>query len=179
MSIKDQIPVDHKCWYAVKCKYRCEKRLMEDLQNQGITAYVPIQKKIRQYTSRKKSSECALIPSHVFVHINQSEYLAILGHIHLYSFLHFSGHLCAIRQSDMDIMKRVVGETDDIEMNTDVYNIGDEVQIIGGELTGLRGHLIESNNHNFRIALKSLGMGLTINVDPIYLSKIGSARMVA
>ena len=179
MSIKDQIPVHSKSWYAVKCKFRCEKRLMEDLQNEGVIAYVPIQKKIRQYASGKKTSECALIPSHVFVFINQSEYLEILNHIHVYCFLHFSGHICAIRKSEMDIMKRVVGEAVDIEMNNDVYNIGDEVQIIGGELTGLRGHLIESNNHNFRIALESLGMGLTISVDPVYLSKIGSARKVA
>lgn len=179
MSIKDQIPADSKNWYAVKCKYRCEKKLMEDLLSRDITAYVPIQKKLRQYASRKKSSESALIPSHVFVCINQSEYLEILRHAHVYCFLHFSGHICAIRQSDMDVMKRVVGETDDIELNSDGYNIGDEVQIISGELTGLKGHLIESNNHNFRIVLESLGMGLTINVDPRYLLKIGSARKVA
>ena len=65
MSIKDQIPVDRKCWYAVKCKYRCEKRLVKDLQNQGIMAYVPIQKKLRQYASGRKYSECALSLIHI------------------------------------------------------------------------------------------------------------------
>lgn len=179
MSIKDQIPVDSKCWYAVKCKYRCEKTLMVDLLRLDITAYVPIQKKLRQYASRKKSSETALIPSHAFVYIDRSEYFKVLEHIHVYSFLNFSGAICSIRQVDMDIMKRVVGETGDVGISSDEYSIGDEVQIIGGELTGLKGHLVESNNHNFSIVLESLGMGLTINVDPMYLLKTGSTRKVA
>ncbi len=179
MSIKDQIPVDHKCWYAVKCKFRCEKRLVRDLQDQDIEAYVPIQKKLKQYASRKKKSECALIPSHVFVKIDRSEYIKVLQHIHVYSFLHFSGSLSAIRQSDMDIMKRVVGEIDDIGLQDSTYTPGDEIQIIGGELTGLKGYLVESNNHNFIITLESLGMGLKIKVDSKYLTKLRSTRKVA
>ena len=179
MSIKDQIPVDRKCWYAVKCKYRCEKRLVKDLQNQGIMAYVPIQKKLRQYASGRKYSECALIHSHVFVYIKQSEYLEILNHVHVYSFLHFSGNICTIPPLEMDILKRVVGECQGMAIDNCVYNKGDEVEIIAGELTGLKGQLIESTNHNFKIELISLGMGLFINVEPKYIVKIRSARKVA
>lgn len=84
-----------------------------------------------------------------------------------------------LRQLDMNIIKRVVEETYEIKINTDGSNIGTEIQIIGGDPNGLRGHLIESNNHNYRIALESLGMRQTTNVDPRYLSKIGSARKVA
>jgi len=54
-SIKDQIPVDRQLWYAVNCKYRCERQVTEDLLSMGIEAYIPILQKVRQYASRTKS----------------------------------------------------------------------------------------------------------------------------
>ncbi len=179
VSIKDQIHKVDKRWFAVKCKYRCERTLMEDLKDQDINVYVPIQKKIRQYASRKKESEVALIPSHVFVNIIQSEYLKIIQHLHVYGFLNFSGVLCAIPDREMNIMRRVVGEVEDVRIDDATYVLGDTVQIIAGELTGLKGTLIEEGNHNFKIALESLGVGLTINVDPKQLIKIGSTKTMA
>ena len=179
MSIKDQIPKNDKSWYAVKCKWRCEKNIILDLLGQGIHAYVPIQKKVRQYASRKKVSESVLIPSHIFVEICQDEYLTVLKHYHVFSFLNFSGILNSIPQAEMDLMRRVVGEFEDVLIESNTYHPGDKVQIIGGELTGLKGILVELNNHNFKIALESLGMGLHIFVDPKHLLRIGSRKKVA
>lgn len=180
MSIKDQIPMDEKSWYAVKCKWRCEKNITLDLLGQGVHAYVPTQKRVRQYASRKKQSESVLINSHVFVRIDRSQYIAVLQHMHVYKFLSFSGILNAIPISEMDMMKRVVGEFENVEIiDNGSYHIGDKVQVIGGELTGLEGELVDKTNHNFKITLASLGWGLTIYVDPKYLIKTGSKKKVA
>lgn len=179
MSIKDQIPVGEKRWYAVKCKWRCEKNITVDLIKQGVVAYVPIQKKVKQYASRKKVSEVVLIPSHVFVKIRKDQYLNVLQHHHVFGFLNFSGNVTAIPQTEMNLMKRVVGESENVSIENNNYQLGDRVQIIGGELTGLEGQLIESNNHNFKIALQSLGMGLNIYVDPKHLLKVGHTKKVA
>jgi len=179
MSIKDQIPENEKRWYAVKCKWRCEINITLDLIRNGIEAYVPMQKKVRQYASRKKVSEAVLIPSHVFVKISRDQYLAVLKHHHVFNFLNFSGVVNNIPQREMELMKRVVGEYEDVSIENKNYQLGDRVQIIGGELTGLEGQLIESTNHNFKIALESLGMGLHIYVDPKHLLKMGSTKKVA
>ena len=175
-SIKDQVPVDEKRWYAVKCKFRCERTLSQDLIRQDIETYVPIRKRIKQYASRKKKLTSALIPSYVFVKISRLDYLLILRHPHVYQFLNFSGQLSCIREEEMDIMKRVVGEVDDIKVENSVLHRGDVVQIIGGELTGLVGTIIESQHHNFKIELSSLGMGLCITVDSKFLMKTGSVH---
>jgi len=79
----------------------------------------------------------------------------------------------------MDLMKRVVGDVDDVSIVETDYLIGDTVQIISGELTGLTGALIEEKNHNFKIELTSLGWGMMIYVDPKHLIKIGSSKKVA
>ena len=179
MNIKEQIPQNEKCWYAVQCKYRCEKNLMQEFLSRGIEAYVPIQKKMRQYKFVKKKSETVLIPSHIFVLIDQSEYLSVLKHPHVFRFLNFSGAINAIPAYEVDLMKRVVGENDIVTIVEANYQVGDHVEIINGEMTGLTGILIEEKNHNFKIELVSLGWGMMIYVDPKYLSKIQSKRRVA
>lgn len=179
MTIKDQIPVDRKEWYAVRCKYRCEKRLMIHFTEQDIEAYVPILHKVKQYATRRKTSSSVLIASHIFVRIDRSSYLPVLQHHHVFGFLNFSGIICAIPEIEMTIMKKVVGASDVILTSASEYSIGDQVEIIRGEMTGIRGHLIEETNHNFKIELLSLGMGLKINIDPKYLTKIASRRKVA
>lgn len=179
MIIKDQISTSKHQWYAVMCKYRCEKRLMQEMAKDGIEAYVPIYGSLKQYASRKKYSEKALIPSHIFVKIVRSDYLNIIKRQHVYRFLNFSGIISSIPEHEIDLLKRVVGEKTEVRLVDVDYGIGDEVEIIGGDLTGLRGTLVEENNHNFKIALSTLGMGLMIFVDPNNLIKVGSQSMVA
>jgi len=177
MSIKDHISETTPKWYAVKCKFRCEKRLMEEFRNQGFECYVPIQEKVKLYTSKTKKSKVALIPSHIFVKIVRDEYIPILRHQHVYGFLNFSGVLNPIPDSEMDVMRRVVGEFKDASITQGDFSVGDVVDIIGGELTGLRGRLIGHGNYNLIIELESLGMGLTLNVEPEFLIKTETSRM--
>jgi len=169
-----QIPEEKKEWFAVHCKFRCEKRLMMEFLSNDIEAYAPIRKRVKQYASRKKSLEVALIPSHIFVWISRSQYLEIVKHPHVFGFLHISGKLSSIPEEEMRLMKRVVGEIENVELDTREYCIGDYVEIISGDLTGIKGHLVDHDNHNFKIKLESLGWGLMISVDPKHLLMLKS-----
>lgn len=179
MSIKEQISEVEKKWFAVQCKWRCEKTLKIDLLDQDVHAYVPMQRKVTQYSSRKKVSDVVLIPSHVFVYICRDQYMTVLEHRHVFRFLNFSGYITTIPEAEMDLLRRVVGDAENIKLNADDYSIGDKVQIIGGELTGLQGELVENKNHNFKISLQSLGIGLSIYVEPKHLMKIECTPQVA
>lgn len=177
-SIKEQIPLMEYKWYAVKCKYKCENRVMEDLKRQGIEVYVPFLVKSNQFASSTKSVKPkVLIPSHVFVKIVQSQYIPILKHPYVFQFLNFSNALSSIREEEMEVMKRIVGEVDDIVIDRTSYEKGDRVEIIGGELTGLSGYVLERRHHNVKIVLNSIGIDLFITVDPIWLIKIGSCKV--
>ncbi|NBC07973.1 MAG: hypothetical protein GVY26_12340, partial [Bacteroidetes bacterium] len=53
-------------------------------------------------------------------------------------------------------------------------NVGDEVEIVGGQLTGLRGTLHEQrSDKNFVVALDKLGYSLLMQLDPQLLRRIG------
>jgi len=173
-SIKDQIPTNEKRWYAVKCKYKCEKRVMKDLiRLRNIEVYIPfITKANSSKTKDCYKNKSVLIHSHLFVKINRSSYLPILRHPHIYKFLHFSGFLSSIKEEEMVIMKRIVGEYEDVVLGHKDYERGERVQIIGGELTGLEGFILENHQHNLKIELASIGVGLCISVDSKYLMKV-------
>lgn len=65
-------------WYAIRVKSRSEKKVLFDLVELQIEAYLPIQRKLRQWSDRKKWVETPLISGYVFVYISRKEYEAVL-----------------------------------------------------------------------------------------------------
>ena len=72
-------------WYALYTRSRFEKKAAERLTEQGIEAYVPLQRVMRQWSDRRKQVLEPAIRSYVFVRIN---------HLHYYNVLNTPG-LCA------------------------------------------------------------------------------------
>ena len=60
-----------------------------------------------------------------------------------------------------------------------VGGMGRDVWYVGCVKLGLKGRLLENDNHNFKIELESLGWGLVLRVNPKYLLRVESAKMVA
>jgi len=58
-------------WYALYTKPKNEKKVTEQLQKSGIEVYCPMVTQIKQWSDRKKKTETPLIPSYVFVNIEE------------------------------------------------------------------------------------------------------------
>ncbi|MEY4660481.1 MAG: hypothetical protein RLZZ42_433, partial [Bacteroidota bacterium] len=61
-----------KKWFAVYTRSRCEKKVAQMLTKRGIVNYCPLNKKLRQWSDRKKYIFEPLFPSYVFVYIEES-----------------------------------------------------------------------------------------------------------
>jgi transcription antitermination factor NusG len=57
-------------WYAVYTKSRTEKKVALRLQEAGIQAYCPVNKREKQWSDRRKVTEEPLFRSYVFVNID-------------------------------------------------------------------------------------------------------------
>jgi len=153
-------------WFAIYTKYKCEKYVTERLGKKGIAAYVPIITKIKQYTSRIKRFEVPLINCYVFVKITKDQYVKVLETEYIMSFIKQRGNLISIPDNEINLLKRIVGEIEDVSAGKIEMELGDEVEIIGGNLTGIKGRLIDNQGKNkFVIRLVSLGMQLNMTVD--------------
>lgn len=160
-------------WFAVHTGYKHEKKVVELLTQKGITAYVPLHHVTRRYTRKVKHIELPLINCYVFVQITKQSYVHVLETPFVLRFLKIKRNLLAIPEEEIDLLRRIVGEVKDVEVETSALHEGDWVEVISGQLTGLRGTLVEKRGqHKLIIALQTLGYDLMMEVNPAILRKL-------
>lgn len=168
-----QIAHTEPSWYAVHTKYKCEKHVVAALKKKGITAYTPTISTTKRYTRKVITRDIPLINCYVFVHVQQDQFVKVLQTEHVYSFLKIGKELNEVRPEEIQLLKRITGEYNDIELQESQPVEGDQVEIISGNLTGVKGVLVKIENKNsFLVELQSLSYQLKINVDPSKLRQI-------
>ena len=70
-KIMKSTPPNPQKWYAIFTKSRSEKKVYERLLDADIEAFLPIVKTVRQWSDRKKTVYLPLIPSYVFVKMDE------------------------------------------------------------------------------------------------------------
>ena len=152
-------------WYAVRVKSRSEKKVLLDLSIKNIEAYVPIQKKLRQWSDRKKWVEMPLISGYVFVHITRKDYDNVLWTPNVVSYIYFEGKAAVVRDEDIDLLKRMLGQHEvEVEITPEYLKPGQMVEVIAGPLIGMRGELIEFQGKN-KVALRMEPINFTILIE--------------
>ena len=163
-------------WFAIYTKYKGEKHVLKSLAKKEIEAYTPLLKTKKQYTRKVKRYEVPLLSCYVFVKISTKEYVRVLETQHVINYVKIRQNLVAIPQQEIDLLKRVVGEFEDVTVAQGEYNIGDQVEVVSGNLTGLKGHLVNINGKkDFLVNLEKSGFQLLINIDPKLIRPIGLA----
>jgi len=153
-------------WFAVMTKYKCEKHVASQLTNKGIAVYLPLITSVKKYVSGVKRRKLPLISTFVFVKIVKSEYVQVLESLYVRGFLKVGKRLISIPDKEIQVLRRVVGELEDVQVSNTPLGKGDKVEIIAGDLTGLQGTLVMADGKNrFVVELTSIGMQLSMSVD--------------
>ena len=165
---------DEKQWYAVLTGSRKEKFVAERLARKGIECYLPLVNRTKRYASRVKTHTVPLISCYVFVQIDKVEKIQVLETTYVYRFVEFDARVAVIPQREMDLLKQVVGEFDAVELVTGQrYKSGQQVELIAGELTGIKGTVIEERgSKRYLVELESLDLQLTWTVKKSHLRKV-------
>jgi len=161
-------------WFALHTKFKTEKYVAEQLRKKGFEAYVPVIKVTKRYSKKIKKLELPLISCYVFIRMDTKDKGRVLETEYVYRFVSQTGKEEPIQDDEMDMMKRVVGEFDgEIKSKNLSFLIGEEVEVISGSLTGIKGKLIEkSGKQSFVVELTSVGYELHIEMDKNILRKI-------
>ncbi len=168
---------DEPKWFAIRTNYKREKLVRKYLGKKEVEAYLPINKVTRRWERKVRKVELPLINCYLFVKITKSEYIKVLETENVLNFVRFSKNLISIPDEEIELLKRITGEYEDIEIAEVEYEEGDDVEIIAGNLTGLKGKLIEKNNTNkFKVKLEYLNYFLLLEVEKNLLRKIGQRR---
>jgi transcriptional antiterminator RfaH len=160
-------------WYAAYTKSRAEKKVLTELQKQGIEAYLPIQKRLRQWSDRRKWVEEPLLRGYIFVNIDMSNYYRVLNSRGVVSYITFEGKAVPIPEKQIDVLRKIVATEADVEVTADNFEPGDKVMVVSGPMHGLEGELVDfRGNRRVMVRIDHIGQQLLVSVPASFLEPV-------
>jgi len=92
-------------WYALYIKSRNEKKSAKQLADLGLTVYCPVKMQIRQWSDRKKKIEIPLIPSYIFVQLEERDRDLVFQVSGVVRYVFWLGKPAIVRNEEILILK--------------------------------------------------------------------------
>ena len=141
----NELELRERHWHALYVRSRSEKKVLSQLQEMGIEAYLPLVTKMKQWSDRRKKVEEPLFKSYVFVYSNALEYHSILNVYGVMRFVTFEREAVVVPDNQIVAIKKFVEGYEHGEeykmRNTEELKVGQKVRIINGPMKGLQGRL--------------------------------------
>jgi len=165
--------VKNKKWHVVYSKSRAEKKVLIELEFQGIEVYLPLQRKLRQWSDRKKWVEVPLISGYIFVNITRKEYDKVLQTNGVVSYVRFEGKAAIIPDEQIEFIKKMLIQSDiNIEVSTQNIIPGDKVEVTHGPMIGLKGTLVSfKGKKRVAVQLEQLNLSLIVDLPSTQIQK--------
>ncbi len=165
-------------WYAVYTRPRFEKQVSQRLLEQGIEAYLPMIKTMRQWSDRKKMVEIPLFSSYVFVHIDRKHYDQVLQTFGAVKYITFEGKAASIPAEQINNLKIIVDSNEKVETTWETRKKGDRVIVSAGSLKGLKGELItDGTRKKVLVRIDSIDQNLTVEVHSSLIELIKESNL--
>ncbi|NMB71022.1 MAG: UpxY family transcription antiterminator [Bacteroidales bacterium] len=132
-----------KVWHALYTRPRWEKKVLKYLQEEGIEAFLPLRKSLKQWSDRKKWVEEPLFRSYVFVHIVPSEYYKALNIVGAVRYVVFEGKAAVIPDRQIQMVKDLLALEVELEVTDETLLPGERVVIRYGPLKDVEGEMVE------------------------------------
>lgn len=162
-------------WYAIYSRSRYEKRAHQFLTENGIESYLPLVKRWRIWSDRKKQVDMPLLPSYLFVHTaveNPNTYFSILNTPGVVRFITFEGKAVAVPDWQIAALKRLNSEGIDMECLDESPPPGTPVEVTQGPMKGFCGEVVSvGKNKKVILRLDTLDKCVTLNI-PVALVKM-------
>lgn len=163
-----------KQWFALYTKSRAEKKVHQELSDLGFEVYLPLIKTLRQWSDRKKKVELPLIPSYVFVKVNEKEAREVLEVYGAVAYITFEGKKVPIPESQMTDMKRIVEHDVPVEASAENIQQGDKVRIVTGPLRKMLGEVVEISGKRRFVVRIDMGYSLLANIQGAEIERVHS-----
>jgi transcriptional antiterminator RfaH len=160
-------------WYAVYTNPRAEKQVRDRLLEADVEVFLPLQKTYRIWSDRKKLVEKPLLSSYVFVKVIPVSYIKVYQTPGVVRFVTFEGQPASIPQNQIDNLRLLINSDAEIEISTEKFEKGDNVEVTRGSLVGLTGELVKIGPHS-RVVVRvdRLDQNLIVNIPLTFLRKM-------
>lgn len=157
--------IEDKFWFVVRTNPRAEKKVAERLSKIAVVHYLPLHNTIKQWHDRKKRIEEPLIKGYIFVYLTEKTRSNIFDVPGVVRYLFVHGKIATINEKDIDNLK-IFCRFEEIVIEKNKHDVGDEIEVISGQLIGLRGFIKETAKGNFiMIDISELGFFASIKIN--------------
>ncbi|MBC7381851.1 MAG: UpxY family transcription antiterminator [Bacteroidia bacterium] len=164
-------------WYLLYTNPRAEKKVDAELRLRGFDVFLPLHKTLRQWSDRKKLVEVPLFNSYIFIYTQlERNYYDILNVNGIVKFVNFDKTPAIVDPREIELIKFVLCEFEDIETGSKIIQAGSEVEVIAGALAGKKGKMIKNQGKNkVIIELESIQQSLIISMPEAYIRMVKSS----
>jgi transcription antitermination factor NusG len=160
-------------WYAVYTRSRYEKRVVEEMCENGLEAWLPLQKTFRQWKDRKKWVEVPLFNSYVFLHTKECLLKKVVseatGAVCAVSFL---GYPAIVQDEQIENLKLLLDSSEKFEVSLDEFSYGNPIEVYRGPLRGMRGTFVNyKGKKRVMMQIDAINQFLYVDINPACLRK--------
>jgi transcription antitermination factor NusG len=163
---------ENRFWFAVYTKPRNEKKVYTRLTEKGIETFLPLQKRLKQWSDRKKIVEEPLFNSYIFVRIEQKDYYEVLNTVGVVRYVTFGGKAATIPERQIEQVKQLLIQDIEIETVAQTFEMGAKVEVKFGGLKGIVGEIVEhSGKKKVLLKIDHISHSLLVSLPVGYIVK--------
>lgn len=149
-------------WFALYTKPRNEKKVAENLAALGIEVYCPLVTTIKQWSDRKKKVESPLIPSYVFVKIEEANRKDVFQVAGVVQYVFWLGKPAKIQPHEIEALKIQLAAPV-VKVTLETWSPNAQIQINEGPFKNQMAVVEKVSTNKVTLILKSLGIRLIID----------------
>jgi transcription antitermination factor NusG len=160
-------------WYAIQTRYRFERKVTAQIQQQGFETFLPLIRQIHRWSDRRKAVDAILFPGYTFARLDSrpatcKQIIRTGGVVGLVA---FSGAAVPVPAKQIDDLRTLLSQNVPCALHA-FLKTGQKVRIRGGCLDGLEGILEEAGRKNLVISIVSIQKAIAITIEGYELELI-------
>jgi len=167
IDIPDLASSSHR-WFALQTRSRHEKVVECQLERRNVEHFLPMMKRVSQWTDRKKEIKVPLFAGYCFARFPLSDRLPVLQSQGVVRVVGSADRPEPIPDEEIDAIKRLISSSNYV--SHPYLKEGMLVEVINGPMQGLKGRLIREERNSrlvLSITLIQRSVSIEINADDV------------
>ena len=155
-------------WHVLYTKPRHEVKALERLTQNSFEVYCPMKTTLKQWSDRKKKVSEPLLPSYLFIKTTEKKRAIPLTDSSVLNYIFWLGKPAIVRESEIDTLKGIITKDKAQEFEIRPLKVGDEIDIIKGQIKGKNASIKSISNNYIKAELKELGMTIVLKKTDLF-----------
>ena len=144
-------------WFALYTKPKNEKKIVDRLTQMGIEVYCPMVNQIKQWSDRKKKVTTPLIPSYIFVRLEEKERPLVFQVPGVVRYLFWLGKPAIVSDTEIaQLQQHLASNYNSITLASNA--VGSKITLDTGFFKGQEATIQEIRSNTVKVHLESLGV---------------------